>query len=314
MLPAVLFGVAALVAAQAVRYRWQVTRVRADEAMRLPVGADGIVPGAEPFTLRGSGTHAVLLVHGFGDTPQTLRQLGDYLHREHNWTVRGMLLPGHGRDLRAFDHCNGREWRAQVHAEFATLREHYATVALVGLSMGGALATIEAAGDAALPALVLIVPYLTPPARAERLAPLAPLINLFVPYLAGGNKAASIFDPVARAASLGAGKSPPRRIADLVAVAHDARDAAPEVLAPVLLLHSRTDYRIPLALAERHPTFYRGARVVEQRWVEGSGHVITVDHARESVWASTAEWLGRYAGDPRAAGAAPLATASLERD
>lgn len=307
MLQAVLVAVAAAAGVHTMRYRWQVARVRAEEAARLPVGPDGIVPGAEPFTLRGSATHAVLLVHGFGDTPQTLRALGEHLHRVHGWTVRGTLLPGHGRDLRAFDHCSARDWRAHVHAEFATLREHYATVALVGLSMGGALTTIEAAGDAMLPAMVLIVPYLTPPARAERLAPLAPLINLFVPYLAGGNKAASIFDPVARAQSLGAGKSPPRRIADLVAVAHDARDAAADVLAPVLLLHSRTDYRIPLALGERHPTFYRRARVCEQRWTEGSGHVITVDHARSEVWAATAEWLARFAGDPRgASGPVPL--------
>ena len=300
LLRILLTGIGLALVLHALRYRWLVVHTRAAEAERLPTGPGGLVPGAEPFTLRGSATHAVLLVHGFGDTPQTVRLLGEYLHREHGWSVRGLLLPGHGRDLRAFDSCSARQWRAHVHREYTTLREHYTTVALVGLSMGGALTTIEAATDPTLSAMVLIVPYLTPPARAERLAPIAPLINLLVPYLKGGDREASIFDPEARARSLGAGASPPRRIGDLVAVAHDARDAAAGVVAPVLLIHSRTDYRIPLPLAERHPAFFTHARVCEQRWVEGSGHVITVDYSRERVWAETAAWLGRHAGDPRA--------------
>ncbi|MCC7052586.1 MAG: alpha/beta fold hydrolase [Gemmatimonadaceae bacterium] len=299
MLRAIAAGSGTAVMLHAMRYRWLLARTRAAESARLPVGSDGIVPGAEPFTLPGSDSHAALLVHGFGDTPQTVRQLGDYLNRTHGWTVRGTLLPGHGRDLRAFDRCDATAWRTHVHAEYRQLRQRYDTVVLVGLSMGGALTTIEAAADPSLPALVLLVPYLTPPARAERLAPIAPLINLMVPYLRGGDRNASIFDPDARERSLGAGASPPRRIADLVAVAHDARFAAADVQAPTLLIHSRSDYRIPVPLAERHPGFFTAARVCEQRWMEGSGHVITVDFCRETVWAETAAWLARHAGAPR---------------
>jgi carboxylesterase len=302
MLGAISIGIGVAGALHTLRYRWLVARTRATESARMPLGSDGMVPGAQPFTLRGSATHAVLLVHGFGDTPQTVRSLGTYLNRDHDWTVRGTLLPGHGRDLRAFDRFDAKSWREHVHHEYVTLREHYRTVVLVGLSMGGALATIEAAADPELPALVLLVPYLTPPARAERLAPIAPLINLLVPYLKGGDRAASIFDPAARAHSLGAGASPPRRVADLVAVAHDARYAAAAVRAPTLLMHSRSDYRIPAALAERHRSFFTHAGVCEQRWIEGSGHVITVDYAREHVWRETAAWLALYAGAPQSAG------------
>jgi alpha-beta hydrolase superfamily lysophospholipase len=165
--------------------------------------------------------------------------------------------------------------------------------------MGGALATIEAAAHPDLPALVLLAPYLTPPASAERLAPAAGLVNLFVPYLAGGDRTQSILDPVARAKTLGAGAAPPVRIRDLVAVAHDARDAAAQVKAPVLLVHSTTDYRIPTPLAERHAGYFTAAAVCEPVWVTGGGHVITVDFCRSEVFALTASWLARYAGTPR---------------
>ncbi len=280
-------------------YWWRMSRTRAADAARLPVGADGIIPGAQPITLRASTSHAVLLLHGFGDTPQTVQSLSEYLHREHGWSTFAPLLPGHGRTLAAFDRSGSTAWRRAVHAEYRVLKSQYETVVLVGLSMGGALATLEAADDASLKALVLLAPYLTPPASAQRLAPLADVISLLLPYLKGGDRERSIFDPAARAEALGYGAAPPKRVRDLVSVAHDARFAAASVLAPTLLMHSRTDYRIPIPLAEAHPALFTHAVVREQEWVEGCGHVITVDYCREQVWASTARWLARFAGSPR---------------
>lgn len=299
MFRAIAVAVAAMLLVHVALYRWRMARIRAENGARLPLGPDGIVIGAETIDLRGSTSHAALLIHGFGDTPQTVRQLSVFLHDVHGWTVRAPLLPGHGRSLAAFDAHGITAWREMVHREYAALRAQYDTVVLVGLSMGGALATIEASRDPQLPALVLLAPYLTPPGRAERLAPLAGIVNLLVPYLGGGDREASIFDPEARARTLGSGAAPPKRVRDLVSIAHEARFAAAEVRAPTLLMHSRSDYRIPVPLAERHPAFFSGATVVEQQWLDGCGHVITVDYARERVWAATAAWLERFAGSPR---------------
>jgi carboxylesterase len=298
MLRAIAIGLTAAAAVHGAIYQWRLSRTRAADLTRLPPGPDGIIPGAEPVSLHASDTHAALLLHGFGDTPQTVRGLAEFLHFKHGWTVQAPLLPGHGRSLAAFDAVGSGAWRSAVQAEYAALRERYPTVVLIGLSMGGALATIEAAKAPDLPALVLLVPYLTPPARAERLAPMAGVINLMLPYLAGGDRARSIFDPEARAHALGYGAAPPKRVRDLVAVAHDARFAAADVEAPTLLMHSRTDYRIPVAQAEGHPALFSGARVLERQWVDGCGHVITVDYQREHVWATTAAWINRYAGTP----------------
>jgi carboxylesterase len=286
-------------------YRWRLMRARVEDRARLPVGPDGIVIGAEPVHLRASDTHAALVIHGFGDTPQTVRQLAEYLHAVHGWTVRAPLLPGHGRSLAAFDASGSSAWREAVHREYATLCASHQTVVLVGLSMGGALVTLEAAKAPALPALVLLAAYLTPPARAERLAPLAGVLNLLAPYLRGGDREKSIFDAAARAKVLGYGASPPKRVRDLVAVAHDARFAAADVRAPTLLMHSRTDYRVPAELAARHPSYFSAASVVEMEWLEGAGHVITVDYGCEQVWAATAAFLARFAGAPNAA-ASPI--------
>ena len=298
MLPTLTVALCAAMLLHVGTYFWRRARTRASDAARLPVGPGGIIPGAEPIDLRASATHAALLIHGFGDTPQTLRLLAEYLHREHGWTIRALLLPGHGRTLKVFASSGSAEWRAAVHREYNALRNEYSTVVLVGLSMGGALATIEAARDPELPALVLLAPYITPPARAERLAPLTGVVGLITPFLRGGDREASIFDPVARGLALGYGAAPPWSVRDLVAVAQDARMAAADVRAPTLLMHSRSDYRIPPALAEGHPSFFTGAALVEREWVDGCGHVITVDFCRQHVWSSTAAWLARFAGAP----------------
>ena len=298
MLRAIAIGLAVVALVHAAIYHWRMTRARRADTARLVPGADGIAPGAQPISLRASTTHAALLLHGFGDTPQTVRALAGNLHAVHGWTVRAPLLPGHGRSLADFDASGSAEWRADVHREYVALKAEYETVVLVGLSMGGALATLEAAQDPTLPALVLLAPYLTPPASAHRLAPLAGVINLLMPYLAGGDRERSIFDPTARALALGYGGVPPKRIRDLVSVAHDARFAAADVHAPTLLMHSRSDYRIPLPLAMSHPELFSAASVREQQWVSGCGHVITVDYCREEVWAATAAWLARFAGAP----------------
>lgn len=298
MLRALALGLGTAALVHAAMYRRTLARARAAEAARLPTGPDGIVLGAGPIALEGSETHVALLIHGFGDTPQTVAGLAAHLHGVHGWTVRAPLLPGHGRGLANFDQYGSDAWRDAVHREYTALKARYDVVVLVGLSMGGALATLEAARDPSLPALVLLAPYLTAPANAVRLAPLAGIINLLVPYLKGGDKVASIFDPEARAKVLGAGVAPPKRVRDLVTVAHDARLAAAAVRAPTLLIHSRTDYRIPLPVAERHQGLFTRAVVCEQIWLDGCGHVITVDFRREQVWTATAEWLDRYAGAP----------------
>jgi carboxylesterase len=105
---------------------------------RFPRNPDGVIRGAEPIHRQGSNGGAVLLVHGGGDTPQTMTHLADAL-AGHGYSVAAPLLPGHGRDLAAFDASDGDEWFEAVRREFSSLRESHEWVGVVGLSMGGAL-------------------------------------------------------------------------------------------------------------------------------------------------------------------------------
>ena len=85
-------------------------------------------------------------------------------------------------------------------------------------------------------------------------------------------------------------------------VVADATAALPHVSAPSLVIQSREDNRISAASAERAFGML-GAAQKRLEWVEGAGHVITVDYGRERVFELTTEWLLAH-GSTREAGSA----------
>lgn len=291
--------VVAASAAALLAWRWGWRRaVERLVASRLPVGSDGIIPGAEAISLPASRTGAaIVLLHGFGDTPQTVAYLASWLHAR-GYAVYAPLLPGHGRTPAAFRATGATQWIDAARRALDDVRARHASVGLVGLSMGGALATILAAASADLPALVLLAPYLEPPAAVRALARVSPLVSLLLPYLYGRNPR-SIHDPVERARALSYGATTPGLVAELVRVARRARAALPGVCAPTLYVQSREDNRLSAAGAVRSFAAL-GARDKRLEWLEGCGHVITVDHDREQVARLVTEWMEERLRHPAA--------------
>jgi esterase/lipase len=71
------------------------------------------------------------------------------------------------------------------------------------------------------------------------------------------------------------------------------------VAAPTLVVHSRTDHRISQEAA-RAAFATLGASRKELRWLDGCGHVVTVDYGREALCGAVADWLDAAA--PRGGG------------
>jgi carboxylesterase len=256
---------------------------------RFPVGTFGIIPGAEPLTLTAPGAAmGVVVLHGFGDTPQTVAALARQL-RESGFDVSAPLLPGHGRTLEEFASSNGSEWLASARDAYAAMRARHAKVALVGLSMGGALAATLAADDPALVALVLLAPYIDAPPLLRLLVRAAPAIGVVMPYV-GGAGTQSIHDPAARAEALAYGATTPQLVRELVRAADAARAALPRVTAPTLYMQSKEDNRITESVA-RNAFAMLGARTKKLEMLEGCGHVLTVDYCRDKVSTMVIAWL-----------------------
>jgi carboxylesterase len=248
-------------------------------AARCPAGADGVVLGAAAIRLIGTSSRAVLLLHGSGDTPQSLRYLADRLHAA-GYSVHVPLLPGHGRSPRAFRQVSAHDYLAAARAALEEARAHNTWVAVAGLSMGGALAVQLAAEAPDVPALVLLAPYLIPPATVRWGAALSWIWGLVVPFVAGRGER-SMHDTEAAAAGLAYGSFPPRAMRALVATAARALQALPRVAAPTLVINSEQDNRIPAALATEALRTLQAPS--ERHWVSGCGHVITADYCKSTV-------------------------------
>lgn len=255
---------------------------------RLELGADGIVYGAAPIDLSRDDAPGVLLLHGGGDTPQVLAELAGHLHSE-GFAVRVPLLSGHGRDLSALTKTTSAEWYSDATREYDRMRVKHRWVAVAGLSMGGALAVRLASERSDLPALVLLAPYLAMPTALRGMAATSPIWGWLLPYFSslGGR---SIHDPAAAERGRGHGILTPNFLRALYETAVHASRALREVRAPTLVIQSREDNRISVASATE--AFERlGSTQKQLIWIEGAGHVITVDYGRQRVFELTTDWL-----------------------
>jgi carboxylesterase len=290
-----LVAVIVAIASAVTRGRRAAARLRDDTRRRLPVGVDGIIPGAQGFELtRNGNAPAVLLLHGGGDTPQTLRYLAEYLYSR-GYDVRVPLLPGHGRTLQDFSSVAANQWIETARSAYRELANSRPWVGVGGLSMGGALAARLAADERSLPALVLLAPYVAMPSRIAVAARLSLLWGVAVPYVSAVDPAAarSIHDQAEAARSLGYGVFTPAALRALRTTVARAIAALPNVTCPTLMIQSREDNRVPPAIAQR--AFDRiGASDKELVWVTGAGHVITVDYGRDRVFQLVGDFFDRH--------------------
>ena len=261
-------------------------------ADRFPPDVRGIAAGAEGFVLQGTNGKGLLLLHGSGDSPQSLRYLGERLNTS-GFTVHVPLLPGHGRSPRAFAVASAHDYLEAARRELDELRDLHEWVGIVGLSMGGALAAAVARGAPDVRVLILLAPYLIPPSDVRWAHRIAWLWRWEIPYLRGCGEE-SIHDAEARALSRAYGSFSAGAVEALMATAEAGRRALSELTLPTLVVNSAQDNRIPRALAEdalkelRAPT--------EQHWVTGCGHVITMDYCKSDVAALVLSFLARHAG------------------
>jgi carboxylesterase len=277
---------------------WPVRARRARRAedefeRRHPRNTEGFIIGAEPRTLKGTRRGAVLVLHGFNDSPQAVLPTAQALHTA-GWTVRVPALPGHARGFAEFARSGAGDWEGAARAELTKLQSEHDEVAVCGMSMGGALALLLAAEFPTVKAVVALAPYLHLSRPMNLLFLLGPIIALGPRYLKGGGTR-SIHDPAAAAAIIAYRVSTPRLLYELVRLTHHAYNALTSVRQPVLMMQSREDNRIPQTSATR--AFERiGSPDKTLVWLSGTGHVVTLDYGHANLERQVVDWLGTRLG------------------
>lgn len=207
------------------------------------------------------------------------------------------LYPGHGTAVADFFSSRAKEWIGAARAAFETLGRQSDSIAIVGQSMGAAIAAILARDQPDIDSLVMIAPYLRVPLAVRVALATHPLWRRWIGPV-NAQHPGSIQNPRERENSLAYGVVNGAVMSELSLVVKLGWEALPKILAPTLVIQSRNDPRVSAATATAVEKRL-GAREKKLIWTASGGHVLTVDYGRERVFDETLAWISRHGGQPR---------------
>lgn len=251
----------------------------------LPFDAEAV----RPWRL-GDGLRGALLVHGFAGTPPELRRLGEVLSA-HGFRCHAPVLPGHGTTPHDLEKTRWQDWAACIAEAFDTLAGECSNVAVVGQSMGGALALHLAAREHRVSAVATLA---APIWLSGPLPPLLPLLKRVVRWHHAGDDV-DLWHPDAVEELHSYGLRPTRSIDELRRLCAVVRNELAEIRSPVYVLHGERDRSIDPRCAREIARRLVGSREVQLRMLPRSGHAISVDVDRDSVNADILGWFERFA-------------------
>ncbi len=221
---------------------------------------------------------ACLVIHGYTGSLRSVEGLGKVLEAA-GFDVDVPLLPGHGTSVDDLLDRRWPGWVATVQDAYRRLAVDHDRVVLVGLSMGGSLATWLAADPAGHPevaGLACVNPYVEPPAESFR--------QLMLGFLDAGfdcvpGPANDVAEPEADEG--GYDQWPVRPLLSLFDALDDLLPRLPAVACPVLIVTSRQDHVVPPESSDLLAERVSGP--VERLFLDRSFHLATLDVERDVV-------------------------------
>jgi len=269
-------------------------RCASGSAMIGPVGASagpvsdeagvGPTPAGSTLSPAGRSAVAVLLLHGFGGSPSTLRKWGEAL-AEAGATVSVPRLPGHGTRWKDLNATGFDDWAAVADAALTSLRAEHDEVYVMGLSLGALLAMklAETRGPD-IAGLVLVNPLVTAVAGTPRWLGLAVMLRRSARAVAPNDASKPGTQDV------GYGRIALRAAASLRRSAAGVVARLAAVRQPVLLVTSSDDHVVPASDADLVAAGLTAAPVRRVRYAN-SYHLIPVDHDAPALFAESISFL-----------------------
>jgi carboxylesterase len=234
-----------------------------------------LLDGAEPYSAPG-GPDGALVLHGFTGSPHSVRGLARAMAGA-GLAVEAPLLRGHGTTMEDMLATGWDDWRAGVEAAYRDLAGRCRRVVLAGLSMGGSLAASVAADHPEVAGLVVVNPYIDPPAPSfqDILRGLLSEGETVIPSHLGSD----IADGEAR--EVGYSGTPIAPLLSLCEGLDRLFPRLPDVTCPVLVMTSASDHVVPPVSSDVLAEHVSGP--VERVRLENSFHVATLDHDRDEI-------------------------------
>jgi carboxylesterase len=247
-----------------------------------------IVEGSQPIFLE-RGEKAILLLHGMGGTPLELAELATYLG-DRNITVFAPLLASQGRTYNEIKKLDKEEIYEEAKKYLNILKNNYREVYVGGLSTGGSL-SLKLAENEELTGVISLA------------SPITYGSDFLGDSTLGIFKTLSYLTPNLRRIEYGLAKDPSiakklpsfDRLPVSVLIQgellkNEVKDKLQLIDEPILILQSRFDNRAAPSSAEYiHNNV--NSKIKSITYLENSGHVITMDYDKETVFKAIYEFI-----------------------
>lgn len=219
-----------------------------------------------------------LLVHGYTSTPQSMEGLAAAL-TEAGFEVEVPLLPGHGTEVEDLVPRRWGDWVTAVEEAWDKLAARHERAFVVGMSMGGTLATWLASSRPDVAGLACVNPIVDPPAESFR--------ELLRAFVAAGHDcvpgpANDVSEPDAREVAYP--QWPIEPMLSLFEAQDELLGRLAAVACPVLVVTSAHDHVVPPVSSDMLAEGVSGP--VERLLLERSFHLATLDVERDVVEAA----------------------------
>lgn len=266
---------------------------------------DGVRRGCREFTV-GQGDTALLLIHGFSDSPAVFGHMAPDLAAR-GFVCRAMRLPFFATPLELYSHTSAAQWRQAVRDELRRLRASHRRVFLVAHSLGAAVALDALAGQPeSVDGTILLAPLVE---VADANVPLLPLpawfhvldhLLLFTDRVSipGAAQAAG----QTASAMMKTDSFIPRSVfRELFAVVARNRSRAAAFSSPLLVVLAGQDAVVDNQAAR---AFFRRCTAPSKRlsYLPTAGHILPMDAAWKAVVEEISQFLGEHDRSPQLAG------------
>ncbi len=261
---------------------------------------DGVRKGCREFTL-GAGDPAIMMIHGFADTPALFKKMAAVL-AEKGFTCRAIRLPDSSVPMAKAFGIRKETWLDAIRMEAAQLKAGHKTVWLMGHSMGAALAVQHAIDHPdEIAGLVLLAPlfqvsHRRSPGFSARSWYQFGEKSLIFTRIFESPFPLDVRDPMALKFDLHDRFIPRATYAEMFSAADAVKNRAANVKLPLIVFLSRSDRVVDYRAAER---FFNGAGSAhkEIHYTDGAGHVIPLDNGWEKTTDLIAEFITRNPED-----------------
>ena len=241
-----------------------------------------------PFFFEG-GPIGCLLIHGFTGAPAEMRPMGEFLDGK-GLTVLGIRLPGHGTTLDDLIRTRWTDWAGEAEHGLQQLKERCPMVFVGGLSLGGLLTLYlgerhKVAG---------LIPMAAALKVSNRLLSLVPLAKYIIRTFPKGSPESDFVDAETYNRLWCYDAWPLAPAHELIKLMKQVRPYLERIVAPILIMHGAHDVQVPLSAAQE---IYERVSSAEKELVilQNSGHCVTVDGERETVWRLAYEFIMKHA-------------------